>query len=284
MLNVIKMDLYRLVKTRSLYVILIIVAAFMMLNVYMLQQNFEMYSSKQTDVNTVPETTAEDSTENVNLGISYDGSSLIRADVTLLDEVMVMLSSGIMMLFTGIFVVIYVCGENTSGYIKNLVTCTKRRYYIILSKTVAMSVFVLFELLIMLLITGIASSIFIDNITIELSAKLFQYLGLQFLLHIAFAVVIIMVSVLTRSTAISMIISICLCSGIGALIIGFISKLNINGHHIGAKLPDYLITTNVQALMSTPSSEISIRVIGVSVIAILAYNAISCLVMEKRDI
>ncbi|MFT4145695.1 MAG: ABC transporter permease subunit [Mobilitalea sp.] len=284
MLNVIKMDLYRLIKTRSLYVILMIIAAFMMLNVYMLQREIEVLSFKQTETDNTQEVLKEDTTENVNLGISYDPSSLIRLDTTLLDEVEVMLTSGIMLLFTGIFVVIYVCGENTSGYIKNLVTCTKRRWYIILSKTVAMSVFVLFELLVVLIMTGIASSIFIDSITLNISGHLLQYLGLQFLLHTAFAVIIIMVSVLTRSTAISMIISICLCSGIGSLVIGFISKLNINGHYIGAKLPDYLITTNVQTLMSTPSSEMSIRVIAVSAIAILAYNLISCVVMEKRDI
>ncbi len=283
MLNVIKMDLYRLVKTRSLYVILIIIAAFMMLNVYMVQHELKKVQLEQGEASASQEMLAEDS-ENSNLGISIDGSALVKESITLQDEVTVMASSGIMLLFTGIFVVIFVCGESTSGFIKNLVSSTKRRSYIIVSKTVVMSVFVLFELLVMLVMTGIASSIFLDNMTFDFSGKLFQYLGLLFLLHTAFAVVIILISVLTRSVAISMIISICLCTGIGALIIDFISGIKIAGHQIAAKLPDYLITTNVQSLRSTPSSEMIIRVISVSAIAIIVYNVISCIVMEKRDI
>jgi ABC-2 type transport system permease protein len=279
------MDLYRLLKSKSAYVILMIIAAFMLLSVFMIENSIKVLKLENGQSNITGETSdAGDNSQNTNLGISYDGTALMKDHITLLDEFATMISSAILLLFTGIFTVLFVCGENNSGFIKNIVSCTKKRWYIILSKTVVMSVFVFIELIITLLMTGIGSSIFLDNFSLDISWKLFQYMGLQCLLHLAFAVIIIMVSVLTRNSAISMIISICLCSGLGSLIISYLSKLNINGNNVGAHLPDYLVTSNVQTLTSNPTSEISIRVILVFIIAMLVYNLISSLVMEKRDI
>jgi ABC-2 type transport system permease protein len=286
MLNVAKMDFYRLIRSRSFYVILLIVAGFMLFDV-MIVNSQQQKIIKQAEYNqsqTQQQTEASDEQDNVTVGIIYDGSDLMREKITLMDVIYSLLSSGVMMLFTGIFAVLFVCSESSSGYIKNTASYIKRRWYVVLSKVIVMSIFVLIEFLIMLIIIGLGFSFLINNFSLNLSWKLLQYIGLQYLLHLAFSTIITMISVVVLNTAICMAISICICSGITSLIINFISTIKINGYNIGKHLPEYLITTNVQALPSISSLDVALRVIFVSAITVLVYNVISCIVIEKRDI
>jgi hypothetical protein len=149
-----------------------------------------------------------------------------------------------------------------------------------------MSIFVVLETIILLIALSIGSSIFHSSVSMKLSLsfRFLQYVGLQCLLHIAFAIIIIMISVIVRSTAISMMTSIGLSSGLGSLIISYLSMLKIGSFHVGENLVKYFVTTNVQALTSQFTKDMGIRVLMVSLAAILLYNIISCVVMDKRDI
>ncbi len=289
MLNVIKMDLYRMIKTKSFYVILMIIVVFMLFGSYMIDQDLSTLKEMAKDAELQTDQAAgngADTDKNVNLGISFDATPLMQDNITLLDEASVMLSSAILLFFTGIFAVLFVCGENSTGFIKNIISCTKKRRYVILSKTVVMSIFVVLETIILLIALSIGSSIFHSSVSMKLSLsfRFLQYVGLQCLLHIAFAIIIIMISVIVRSTAISMMISIGLSSGLGSLIISYLSMLKIGSFHVGENLVKYFVTTNVQALTSQFTKDMGIRVLMVSLAAILLYNIISCVVMDKRDI
>ncbi len=289
MLNVIKMDLYRMIKTKSFYVILMIIVVFMLFGSYMIDQDLSTLKEMAKDAELQTDQAAgngADTDKNVNLGISFDATPLMQDNITLLDEASVMLSSAILLFFTGIFAVLFVCGENSTGFIKNIISCTKKRRYVILSKTVVMSIFVVLETIILLIALSIGSSIFHNSVSMKLSLsfRFLQYVGLQCLLHIAFAIIIIMISVIVRSTAISMMISIGLSSGLGSLIISYLSMLKIGSFHVGENLVKYFVTTNVQALTSQFTKDMGIRVLMVSLAAILLYNIISCVVMDKRDI
>jgi ABC-2 type transport system permease protein len=289
MLNVIKMDLYRMIKTKSFYVILMIIVVFMLFGSYMIDQDLSTLKEMAKDAELQTDQAAgngADTDKNVNLGISFDATPLMQDNITLLDEASVMLSSAILLFFTGIFAVLFVCGENSTGFIKNIISCTKKRRYVILSKTVVMSIFVVLETIILLIALSIGSSIFHSSVSMKLSLsfRFLQYVGLQCLLHIAFAIIIIMISVIVRSTAISMMTSIGLSSGLGSLIISYLSMLKIGSFHVGENLVKYFVTTNVQALTSQFTKDMGIRVLMVSLAAILLYNIISCVVMDKRDI
>ena len=115
------------------------------------------------------------------------------------------------------------------GYIKNIAGQFPRREQLVASKFIVIA----FQVLVMVVVFTISivasgyvmweSDFYLGSVT-----ELFQYLGVQYLLHLGIAAVMMLLCILTYSTAFSMTSGILLCSGLAVPIYSLINKA-ING-------------------------------------------------------
>ena len=145
MINLIKMEVYRLLHMPSLYVMLLL----MMVMAYIavrgtsadmkeMKQELTKLQQEQTEIQdeqTKIQTYDNDS-GNVDVGISVAWDASWLDGVTLPELLDSIYSSGLLMLFVAIFIPLFVAGEQKSGYIKNIIGQLPFRGQLALSKLV----------------------------------------------------------------------------------------------------------------------------------------------------
>ena len=269
MLNAIRMELFRLRKSLSFYVILFILILVTLRTVFILNENLSFLEHK-TEHSQTQITKAEKDLSRI---LSLDMDSLItNGNKITLSDVLPAIFSPMFLVINAIFMVLYVCHENNSGFIKNIVNSVGRKWYLIISKVAAFSLYLFVVFVLQLIIAGIGLSIGLENFSLKISWELFGYLALLYLLYVAFAVFSVMVTTALKNTAFSMIIIILDCFGIFAAI----DPLK--------ELSKYFISINILSFSAKSTSATCIRMLFVSLLSILLYNAISYYIIEKRDI
>lgn len=288
MLNVIRMDLHRLFKNKSFYVILFIIAFIAWSNVYYISKGLNSEDGRGWLSDEPRHTWDLLDLPNFPLGLNYDISLLVNGTgtVTAFDEASVLLSSSIVLLCTGVFAILFVFSERSSGYMKNIVSCVKRRHFIIISKMIAMSVLILMEFAALLLVTELASLIYVKNLSHGVSLGQLRYIGLQFLLYIAYTDLILLVMNALKNASVSIILHIFFCWNFGTLLNYFF--FHFCASLLKSSLPlsflNYAMIPNIILLSGNAPSGICIRAFLVSIAAILFYSMLNIAVIEKRDI
>lgn len=288
MLNVIRMELYRLYKNKSCYIILFMIAIMALVNVFYISKGLNSSDGRGRLVIEPRQTWDLLDLPNLPLGINYDSRLLVNGTntVTAFDEASVLLSSSLVLLSTGVFAIIFVIGGTTSGFMKNIASCIKKRRYIILSDIVALSVFILMEFAVLLLVTELASLIFIKQLSHGISIEQLRYMGLQLLLYIAYSELVLFVVTALKNAPISIILHIFFCWNFGTLLNYFIfhyCALFIKSS-VPLNLLNYYLIPNIVLLSGNAPYGIGIRAFGVSIAAILLYGMFGIAVIEKRDI
>lgn len=272
MLNVMKMDLERMKRTKSMYVILLIFAAIAVLNVFMLNLDHTM----EEDGFEIGQEQVQQEMINIGITVQHEGEQ-----ITLASAMIAMCTSGFMLLFTGIFTALFVVGESSTGYIKNIASCVRGRWKLILSKNIVIITFVILEFVVLLLGTAIGILLFIEEPSFGVTKEMLVVIGLQGVLHMGFAVFGVFVATLLRSKAMSMIVLIMASTGFGILLVSIVDQL-LNKMNI--TISNYLLSHNVMILNTIPTNDVIRRIFLVFFIAILVYNVCSGIIMEKRDI
>lgn len=116
MLNIIKMDFYRMFKTTSLYVIRIIMAVVIVLTTYLTKVDFDAAVDAQPESPQISNVTEED----MNLGMSVILPTKASEQVTVYDIMFANIQGKVVGLFIVIFAVIFSMADINSGYIKNI--------------------------------------------------------------------------------------------------------------------------------------------------------------------
>lgn len=293
MLNVTRMNLYRLIKSKETYITLGIFAAFVIFTIIILTigvKNPEQVTVKP-EQNSVefelnyksPDEVYKDSQSEENIGLSISESALLE-DTSLLRLTLELFKGGFFLIFTGIFTVIFVCDETSTGFIKNIAGTVKRRWYLVIGQIVPLAVFLLAEILIAELLSLIGGKLFIPNFTIGNLSSLFGFLFLQFLLQLAFAVLSMFFVYVTKNKATISIIAVCCFSaGLGGLATGFIEQ-TLQKIGVSLNLSSYLIVNNVQGLRFPIEKQKYFHIIFIFLAAVLVYNIISSIIISKRDI
>lgn len=271
MFNVIRMELFRLKKSKSFYLMFLLFALFTLFYYFNLQTQLSFLDHKAE----LSQTQFEHQAKEVSKQMSIDVGPLLVGKASLLEVAPKALSADLILIL-GTFITFFVCGESGSGFIKNTASAVRSRWYLVLSKVILMSVVAWAGIVIRLLFIGAGLSLSIEAFSIGISAKLMVYLGLKALLCIALSAYIVMLAVVLQSTAISFIVIIFDCFGILTLIIVKISPVK--------EIYEYLIMYNFNSLPSNFTPEAGAKVFVGSVIAIVVFNVISCYVIEKRDI
>lgn len=278
MFNFIKMDIRRLFRSLSFYIVIGIFMFITCMNVY---SNYN--TLKNRDENEINQAAEEDTDDDSINGGLYVTDSLSQAkEVTFATILEDLYSGNNLIFFVALIMTIFICTEYQSGYIKNISTIARYRWYNIISKT-AIGVVVL--LCFNLLGAGtyfIATKFIFEHTVVGSMATAMKIIGVQFLLELAITAIYIFVCTLGRSKA--------LCITVGILIstqmiafpaVMLASKLlDIKGMSIAK----YLLTFQTGYVNSSAAASVFERATVLSLIWIVVLTIGSCYIFKKRDI
>lgn len=282
MLNMIRMELFRMFKTKSLYVIWAAMAACLFfanslsaeeIQTYTMEEKQEMYEAAMSD---------ED--EDIIFGMYVTLPTKPGEAVSVFDGFYANVHGKFVALFMVIFTVLYATADITSGYVKNIAGQVKNRGNLILAKSVALLLYTIFT---MLLFTGaqmLSNAVLYNEFVMGPGKEFFQYAALQTVLHFALIMVIMCIAVVLHNNVISMMISVCLCMNVLVMLYGVVdkavTKIGIQDFHI----MDYTVSGKIVNLGMNAAPKTMGMAVMVGVVFIVVMLAISMTVFQKRDI
>lgn len=266
MLNVIKMDLYRMFRSRSTYLVLIGTLAFMSFMI----NNMHGSIGKEADP--------------VIIGIG-NNPALLSDSMNLQTLFQAMAGSRVFLLGIAIFSVLFINREEVSGFTKNIAGQVQNRGMLSISKFVSISVYVVLTFLIGLVVLFYVGNMFFDSITLGNMVGLLKEVGLQLVFHIAFAAIMLGIITLIKHAVVSIMIGILLPMGGFAFLY---QALNDGIHRLASSdafnIMDYTVTGIVATVSTNSSVGTIIRSILVSVGFIVVMLAYSVTMKQKRDV
>lgn len=247
MLNLIKMDLYRMFSMASFYVIICLFSIECVLMVY---------------------------------------SSTMESDplyLSIADLIMTTTSTPFITLFTGIFSALFLIADKSSQFIKNYGGQLKHRCSRIFSKIICIIIYNIFFSAITIFLLIVSDKIFKTNLELGFDTDFFRYYALAFLGNIAFCIVIVLISTLFKSTIPVVILPILISTSVFSIIFSGVDNIL---HRIGIDFSTqkYMLSENIYNLPWLEGTDnISFFVLlflGYSIISAI----LSCIIFKKKDI
>ncbi len=296
MFNAIRMDVYRLFKTKSTYIILVIMIALSVMGTGLMSVMTEMTEAEGQQVQTEQMSDNADyageddqlyeDTEGAQsqFSVSVSESDPDENDNSVLSFAMSDISGLQAGLFIIIFTVLFSMADINSGFIKSIGGQVKGRGVLIVSKMVAIAIFTAIVIIADFLTQLIAVNIFFDDAVVGSASEIVRLLSSQFVLNFALAVLMMAIAMIIKNNVVSMIIGVCMCTGIFELIFMGINYLM---DKIGFKdfdINNILITGKIQNVtIGADASDI-----GYALLAAAIYIAVSVFavynVFKHRDI
>lgn len=288
MLNIIKMYLFRLLKSRGFYFIIAIIAVIAWFNVYYISNCMSTENRKKMLSEEARDSWNIRDSEQLFLGINYDIGLLIdgKGTITVFNEASILLSSSIIPLFTGIFTILFASEECSCGYIKNLLSCVKKRRYLVISKIAAIAIIIAIEFAVLLLVTELASLLYLKQFFHSVTMEQLRYIGLQFLLYTAYSSLIMMVALTLKNQPVGIILNMFLSMNFGSIINFYFYNIlaGLFNNIVLVNSLNYYIVPNIVMMSVNAPLAVGIRSVLIALAAILIYNSISIAVIEKSDI
>lgn len=279
MFNLIKMDLHRLVRTAAVWIILAFVVGAAVFSVVMTDSDIQLMKEET-------HTAAEESEQRtIGIYVSADpkwADGTIEAGGVISAE----LRSGLLSILCVIFTAIFAGAEQKNGYIKNIAGLFPRRGSLAAAKGIVISIWVLVMMLVFAAAAAAAGILLWGKeFYLESAAEFLKFLGAQYIFHLELSMLILLFSMLTRSTAFSMTAGILICSGILVPVYSLINKAVHNfrpqwDFDINCFVPDGNIT--MTGLDTASNLMLRCAITGAAVTVIL--TLLSMLILQKRDI
>lgn len=285
MINIIKMDLYRMFKTRSMYVIwivMIFITVFSSSFLAPVKENINQSVENADDF--AEESISEEEIDNTNLGMTVDLSTQKGENITVYRMFYANMSAKAIGLFLVIFAVIFSTADINSGYIKNIGGQVKNREQLILSKVVSLFVFTILTIGIFILVQAISNGIFLGYVEWGKCNLFFRYLVAQIPLHFALEMICMGLAIALRNNVFSMIISVCLCMNVMTI---FYSAIDHLVYKMGIKefhMLNYTVTGKIALLSDELTTKDSIAAVLIAAIFVVVTVVLSSVIFKKRDI
>nr|WP_308649455.1 ABC transporter permease [uncultured Agathobacter sp.] len=296
MFNAIRMDVYRLFKTKSTYIILVIMIALSVMGTGLMSVMTEMTGAESQQVQTEQmsdnaDYAGEDDQFNEDtegaqsqLSVSVSESNPDENDNSVLSFAMSDISGLQAGLFIIIFTVLFSMADINSGFIKSIGGQVKGRGVLIVSKIAAIAIFTAIVIIADFLTELIAVNIFFDDAVVGSASEIVRLLSSQFVLNFALAVLMMAIAIIIKNNVVSMIIGVCMCSGIFELIFMGINYLMDKIGFDDFDINNILITGKIQNVtIGADAADI-----GYALLTAAIYIAVSVLavynVFKHRDI
>lgn len=296
MFNAIRMDVYRLFKTKSTYIILVIMLALSVMGTGLMSVMTEMTGAKRQQVQTeqmsdnadyaVEDDQFNEDTEGAQSQLSVSVSEIDpdENDNSVLSFAMSDISGLQAGLFIIIFTVLFSMADINSEFIKSIGGQVKSRGVLIVSKMAAIAIFTAIVIIADFLTELIAVNIFFDDAVVGSASEIVRLLSSQFVLNFALAVLMMAIAIIIKNNVVSMIIGVCMCSGIFELIFMGINYLMDKIGFSDFDINNILITGKIQNVtIGADAADI-----GYALLTAAIYIAVSVLavynVFKHRDI
>lgn len=282
MFNLFKMDIYRLAKSASTWIMCLLTGCFAFYLVGVTSMDlYSMESNPEYELSSIQVTSKDP-----HVGIIVDtNKEWIKEDVPVDELLGFLLKSGILMLVCGFFLPVYIHAEQKNGYIKNIAGQVPHRGQLAVSKFIAIAAAILLMFASFCLFSVLGALWFLgDRVQLEVTADLMQLLAIQYLLHLAFGTLIMFLSLITRSSVFSMAVGVAMSSGLMSfLYLGinrFAEAMGAEAFNIG----DYMLDINIYSVSAGVPSDLMKRAVSVGSLFLITAVIGSMAVMKKRDI
>lgn len=283
MIKVIKMDLFRMSKSKYTYIVLIAAMLMMFASVFMTQQDIMYYQQTPSALETLQETGAE-----VNWGI-YIGQVAPEwctgEQIPFPDLVAMNIQSKILLMFLVAFIVLFAGNEIRTGFIKNIIGQTKHRWELIIAKLLSIAIFTAILLIAAILAIMAGSSIFFGYVFIREIGTFLGFLTIQFLLHTAYGSVILLFVYLFQNVVASLLTGILLAAGLLQVVDAFLMNIIPPLKEIANfSIMNYLSSGNVGIVSMTSGSALYLKAAIIAIVTFAIMGSISGIIMQKKDI
>lgn len=225
MYNLTKMELYRLFKSISTWVLIAVTVVLSVFTVAVtkidlnLMEQDTSYEDTAVQDGLVVYGTDENYGDTAHLGIYFDtdkGWSV--GNVNIAEFTIVALKSGLALILITIFTAMFVNAENKNGYIKNIAGQVGLKGKLIFAKLPAIFIFNVVIFALTYLTNAIAVQLIIGNADFSITSDNLKLLLIALLLHFAFSCLIMLLTTWTRSNAFGMTMGILFATGLFSLL------------------------------------------------------------------
>ena len=276
MLNIIKMDLYRMLKTKSMYVIWIVLAAILLITTSLCKTDYELLTEKDA---MKQEQVTEPTVDNINVGMMVTLPTEPGEKVTVYDIFFANSQGKLYALLLVIFTVLFSTADISSGYIKNIGGQVRNRGTLIFSRAIALAVFTVLTMAGAFLFQAAANGIVFGD-----TKAILSYFVTELALHYALVLICMAIAIILKNNVISMVIAVCLSMNVMTIVYGVINsaiqKIGIQNFQIYK----YTITGKLSLLPMNPSGNECLAAFGVAIVFIVMMISVSSVVFQKRDI
>ena len=284
MFNCIKMDLYRMFRMKSFYVIGIILAAATFFTTSMSVLDYNMMKEEAGQNSQVYEQETSSDEEPVNLGMDVTIPTQPGEMVTVYDQVYANLHGKFIALFMVIFAVLFSASDLSSGYIKNIGGQMKNRGNLILSKAVALFIYTVLTMLFYLCIQTAVQAVCFHELQLGSLRDLAVYSAIQILLHYVLLLICMAITIITRSKVFSMAFAVLFCMNVMVILYSTVDKILARFGIEDFNMLQYTVTGRMALLEMAPSAGGCVKALTVAVVFGLAVLALSSQIFRKRDI
>ena len=281
MLNIIKMDLYRMLKTKSMYVIWIVLAAILLITTSLCKTDYELLTEKDA---MKQEQVTEPTVDNINVGMMVTLPTEPGEKVTVYDIFFANSQGKLYALLLVIFAVLFSTADISSGYIKNIGGQVGNRGSLIFSRSIALSVFTVLTMTGAFLFQAAANGIVFGELEWGNTKAILSYFVTELALHYALVLICMAIAIILKNNVISMVIAVCLSMNVMTIVYGGINsaiqKIGIQNFQIYK----YTITGKLSLLPMNPSGNECLAAFGVAIVFIVMMISVSSVVFQKRDI
>ena len=281
MLNVLKSDLYKLFRSRALYICLLAAVLFILIVPFSLEALQNMMKTMSPEDMAIIEQTSESGVQGMNVGLS---STTLLSEEPLSGQWYLgnVYSGNTLLLVLVIFISIFVSAEFSHGTIKNIASKGVSRSKIYLSKLLTvMIVTAIFSLVLAAVGTLAASCMWgFGPVSGEVIWQCIRLVLMQTLLHIALVSFFMMICFIMKNSGAAISINICSMMFIPT-IFALIDKLLKKDAWISNIWP----ATYINSLVTlTPEMSLLIKALAIALIYIVVSSALGMFVFHKKDI
>lgn len=267
MFNLLRMDLYRMIRSKALYICL----AFLLVTI-LLCYGLVFLTGTPEGRELAPRigmgALVEGEERNILEGV--DSIEMIRQSF---------MDGGSYSLVLGIVAALFVCVDFQSGFVKNIMALHRKRWKYIGSKLITMGIVNFFYLGICFSFGLVMNLLFHRMTPYSPVGDLLFYLIWAWFVTTAFAALVIVICILTRSIAAGIAAAILLGSGMAVIPVA--ALMNLFG--LGGWL-NYTLYYNISYGPSSYQSAADLKALVIGVVFLLLYGTVSMTALSKQDI
>lgn len=280
MLNMIKMDFYRMMKTKSFYMVLLVFLVMTAISTVLCKTELDDAEIQQSNYESILE---QENTQTTNVGISVILPTKPGEKASVYDMFYANVQGKEVALFLVIFAVMFSLADFKSGFIKNIGGQARKRFYLIASKTIVLTVFTIILFVLFLFFQALCNQVILGYLKWGDTGDLLTYFGTELVLHAAFAIFIMALSIIIQSNAASMILAIALSIDLAVILYSMFDRFVQKYVDVDFHIMDYLVTGKISMLpMTAQTSDIQSALL-VSAAFIVGSLAVCGIVFQKRD-